>query len=60
MRRHDLDLVSLLSGLGFAGVALVFLLEEAAAVSGRWAWPVLLIVLGVIGLVASRARRDDG
>lgn len=55
MERHDLDLFSLISGLAFIGAATVFLLDDRALVSGRWAWPVLLIVLGVVGLIASRA-----
>ncbi|MDQ3978409.1 MAG: hypothetical protein M3314_02500 [Actinomycetota bacterium] len=59
MPRHELDLVSLVSGLAFAGAAVVFLLDAGTAVSGRWAWPVLLIVLGVVGLFASQRRRDD-
>ena len=59
MPRHDLDLVALVSGLAFAGAAIVFLLEEGTAVSGRWAWPVLLIVLGISGLVASRSHRSQ-
>ena len=60
MPRHDLDHVSLVFGLAFAGVAIVFLLDEGTKVSARWAWPVLLIVLGVIGLFASRSRRPEG
>ena len=56
MPRHELDLVSLVCGLAFTGAAIVFLLDEGTAVSGRWAWPVLLIVLGVAGLIASRTR----
>ncbi len=56
MPRHDLDLLSLVSGLAFIGAALVFLLDQATGVSARWAWPVLLIVLGVAGLLATRAH----
>ncbi len=57
MPRHELDVLSLVSGLAFIGAAVVFLLDEGTAVSGRWAWPVLLIVLGVVGLLASRHTR---
>lgn len=58
MPRHELDLVALISGLAFVGVALVFLLDAQTALSGRWTCPVLLIALGVAGLVASRSRRE--
>ena len=59
MQRHELDLLSLVSGLAFVGAAIVLLLDEAAAVSGRWTWPVLLIVLGIAGLVASRGQESE-
>lgn len=58
MPRHDLDLVSLLAGVGFAGLALVSLLGEGPGLAARWTWPALLILVGVVGLVA--ARRDPG
>ncbi len=54
MRSHDLDVVSLMAGVGFAGLAVVSLLSQGAGVAARWTWPVLLILVGVIGLVASR------
>lgn len=54
MPSHDLDVVSLMAGVGFAGVGVVALLGQGDGVPGRWAWPVLLIVIGVVGLVASR------
>lgn len=62
MRPHDLDPVSLVAGVAFGGTALVFLAERQLDWSGRWVWPILLIVIGVIGLVASRAGsgRGDG
>jgi hypothetical protein len=52
--RHDLDVLSLIAGVAFIGAAIVFLLDQSTQVSGRWAWPILLIVLGVAGLVATR------
>jgi hypothetical protein len=52
--RHDLDVLSLIAGVAFIGAAIVFLLDQNTQVSGRWAWPILLIVLGVAGLVATR------
>ncbi len=59
MRSHDLDVLSLMAGVAFAGVGLAALLGDGANVEARWTWPVLLIVVGVVGLVASRrgARR---
>ena len=58
MPRHDLDGISLIAGVIFTGVALVSLLTRTAGLTGRWTWPVLLIVAGVVGLLAS--RRDGG
>lgn len=54
MPSHDLDVLSLMAGVGFAGLALVVLLGESADLAARWTWPVLLILVGVVGLVASR------
>lgn len=54
MPRHDLDVLSLMAGVGFAGLGLVALLSDGADIAGRWTWPLLLIVVGVVGLVASR------
>ena len=53
MPSHDLDVLSLMAGVGFAGFAVAVLLGDSA-VAGRWTWPVLLILVGVVGLVASR------
>ena len=58
MPRHDLDLVALISGLAFIGAAIVFLLDAQTALTARWTCPVLLIVVGVAGLVASRSHRE--
>ena len=54
MRPHDVDVLSLMAGVGFAGLAVVSLLSQGAGVAVRGTWPVLLILGGVIGLVASR------
>ncbi len=54
MRPHDLDVVALMAGVGFAGLGVVSLCTQGAGISARWTWPVLLILVGVIGLVASR------
>jgi len=47
MRRHALDPFSLVAGLGFTGVGLVFLLGDAnLATRLRWVWPILLVSAG--------------
>lgn len=56
MPRHDLDVVSLIAGLAFGGAALIFLADRAWGWSGRWVWPILLIVVGIAGLLATRAK----
>jgi hypothetical protein len=53
--RHDLDVVSLVAGVVFGGTAVVFLVDRATGLSGRWVWPVLLILVGVVGLLVIRA-----
>lgn len=58
MPRHDLDALSLLSGVMLAGLGLISLLTQGAGMESRWTWPVLLIVAGAIGLLAT--RRDVG
>lgn len=54
MRSPDLDVVALMAGVGFVGLGLVSLLGQSAGATVRWAVPLLLILAGVIGLVASR------
>lgn len=54
MPQHDVDIVSLMAGVAFVGIALVSLLSQGAGLSGRWTWPLLLILVGVVGLAASR------
>jgi len=56
MPRHDLDAFSLVSGIVFSGVALVALLDRGLDVPVRWALPILLIVVGVAGLIATATR----
>jgi len=66
MNRHQVDATSLISGLVFAGVALVYLVAENSTleVDVRWALPLALIGLGIGGVVgaitsARRANEDD-
>lgn len=54
MRPHDVDILALMAGAGFAGLGIVSLLTQGAGLAARWTWPLLLILIGVIGLVASR------
>ena len=53
MRPHDVDVVSLMAGVGFAGIAAIALLGDGGP-EARWTCPLLLILMGVVGLVASR------
>jgi len=53
--RHDLDVLSLMAGVFFAGVALLGLLDQGSGDAAGWVWPGLLIVVGVVGLLATRA-----
>jgi hypothetical protein len=61
MERHQLDPLSLVGGVVFGGLGVLFLLDgwDTITVQPRWIWPILLIALGVAGLVASRPRRAD-
>ncbi len=67
MKRHRLDVVSLLFGILFVGFAVtaVFADEDITALEARWVWPVLLVVVGlaVVGFSLGRdrrRRRDEG
>ena len=62
MRPHDLDILSLVVGIAFSGIGLVFLIDPDTGLTGRWIWPALLILMGVAGLLASRrgGRSDAG
>lgn len=54
MPSHDLDVVSLIAGAGFAGIGLAALLSQGPGLPARWTWPLLHILVGMVGLVASR------
>ena len=60
MKHHDLDATSLLSGLLFVGLALLFLADQVDAIDlqGRWIWPTLLIGLGLALLASGGGRRN--
>lgn len=58
MRRHELDVVSLVLGLFFLGAALIWgIADSTDDPVGSWPLPTLLIGVGVIGLVTSLTRR---
>lgn len=67
MRRHEVDVLSLVAGLFLVGAALIWGLaaDPGAALRG-WPLPVLLIAVGVAGLLTSlggwrgRGRRAAG
>jgi fatty acid desaturase len=61
MERPELDPFSLVSGIAFAGLGVLFLLDGAGSLSvqPRWVWPILLIAIGVAGLLASRPKRSE-
>jgi hypothetical protein len=56
---HELDALSLIAGVAFGGTALVYLIDSGTGLEGRWVWPILLIVIGIAGLLASRRRGTD-
>jgi hypothetical protein len=65
VRRHDLDLVSLMSGLVFLVLGAGWALDEPAGLDlhALWAVPVALVGVGLVGLAGAvngvRRRRDD-
>ena len=63
MRRHELDLVSLVTGLVFVAIAAAYLVAEYAGrdISAGWVLPLGLIGLGLAGLTGSvrRGLRSD-
>lgn len=65
MRRHEVDVFSLVLGLFFVGSALIWgISDHPDKVLDSWPLPTLLIVVGVAGLLSGLARRrgprDDG
>jgi hypothetical protein len=61
VRKHELDVLSLVLGLFFIGGALIWgVADSSDDPIGSWPLPTLLIGVGVIGLVTSLARRRGG
>ena len=64
MRRHELDLFSLVAGVLFLVVAAAHVVDELYAdldLDGRWVAPVVLVGLGAAGLagLVRGGRRDE-
>lgn len=58
MRRHELDIISLVMGLVFVGAALIWgLTDDPGEALDGWPVPTLLILVGAAGLTASLLRR---
>ncbi len=55
MRRHDLDWVSLIAGLVFTALGVIYLVASSTAVSvdGRYVWPVVFVALGAAGVATA-------
>jgi hypothetical protein len=60
VRRHELDVFSLVAGLVFVAVAAGHLLDVAVGLDfdGRWIAPVVLVALGAAGLGGALRGRD--
>jgi len=55
VRRHDLDWISLIGGIVFTGVALLYLVVAVtdATVDARLVWPLVLVALGAAGIATA-------
>ena len=58
MKRHEFDPTSFVLGLAFAALGLFFLLGDrtAADIGWKWMWPVPLVVLGLLFVIAATRR----
>lgn len=55
MRRHDLDWISLIAGIIFTGLALLYLVVGVTDVNvdQRFVWPLVLVALGAAGIATA-------
>jgi cytochrome c-type biogenesis protein CcmH/NrfF len=58
MKRHEFDPTSFVLGLAFAALGLFFLLGDrtAADIGWKWMWPVPLVLLGLLFVIAATRR----
>ena len=58
MPRREVDHRSLIAGLLFTGLGVLFMIDQATDVriDLRWVWPLFLIGLGVAGLATTALR----
>ena len=55
MWRHELDPLALMAGMLFTGLGIAFL-AGGFELPMRWIGPLLLILVGIVGLVTTRPR----
>ena len=64
MKRHEMDPLSLVSGLMFTAIGAVFLFGrvDVARAGAQWAWPALLVAAGglLMVLTARPVRAREG
>lgn len=62
MKRHALDIVSLVFGVIFVGVAVtgMFVDEDVTVLEARWVWPALLVLAGAVILLFTIRGEDTG
>lgn len=62
MPRHEVGHRSMIAGLLFTAVGVLFMIDQATDVriDLRWVWPLFLIGLGVAGLASTALRRGRG
>jgi cytochrome c-type biogenesis protein CcmH/NrfF len=58
MKRHEFDPTSFVLGLAFVALGLFFLLGDrtAADIGWKWMWPVPLVLLGLLFVIAATRR----
>jgi hypothetical protein len=59
MERHDLDPISLVFGLAFTTLGLLFLAGPVSLGTWHWALPLLAIGLGLATLLSTRRTSDQ-
>ena len=59
MRARSTDRTSVVAGAIFVLLGVMFLLERLGllVLAGRYVWPILLIVLGIVVLIGESSRR---